>query len=87
MGPFDATIPRIKFRLRIDVKRKLRVLNIKPIHQIRSQRMTVMNESGPTPGVTAIGIERNRQAGHIRIRIIYGEIEAKVIKIPIGPTD
>ena len=47
--------------------------------------MTVMNESGTPPGIATISIEGNCKTGHIRIWIINGEIEPKIIEIPIGP--
>ena len=43
-----------------------------------------MDESGPPPGIATISIERDSKPGYIRIRIINGEIEPKVVDIPIG---
>ena len=48
--------------------------------------MTVMDESGTPPGVTAIGIEGDSEAGHIRIGIFYGEVKSKIIEIPVRAT-
>ena len=43
-----------------------------------------MHEGGATVGITTVGIEGNRQTGHVRIWILYGKIKPKIIEIPVG---
>ena len=48
--------------------------------------MTVMDESGPTPGITTISIKTDRQPGNIRIIVFNGEVKSEIINIPIRTT-
>ena len=46
--------------------------------------MAVMDKSGPPPGIATIRIKTYRESGYVWIIIFNGEIEPKIVKIPIG---